>query len=47
MMYLMRSRHKSTKAPAQDKTTEDDAPSDKPKSTTADQKSRDQTDGKI
>jgi len=47
MMYLMRSRHKSTKPPAQDKATEDEAPSDKPKPTAADQKPKDQTDGKV
>ena len=44
-MYLMRSRRKSVKPPAQDKAAEDDAPSDKPKPATTDQKSKDQTDG--
>ena len=46
-MYLMRSRRKSVKPTVQVKTTaEDDAPSDKSKPTTTDQKPKDQTDGK-
>ena len=45
-MYLMRSRRKTVKPPVQDKTTEDNAPSDKSKSTRTDQKSKEQTDGK-
>ena len=44
-MYLMRSRRKSVKPPTQDKTTEDDAPSDKSKPTGTDQKPKDQTEG--
>lgn len=41
----MRSRRKSVKPPVQDKATGDDASSDKSKSTTKDQKSKEQTDG--